>query len=93
MTWLQATSDDVGSLVQTVLATDALFLGVLAAVRRQLDDGVLREIVITPSARLQAQFAFITLRGRAESPVLEVIRSFCRTLTDDETAVQDLTAG
>jgi DNA-binding transcriptional LysR family regulator len=93
MTWLQASSDDVGSLIQTVLATDALFLGVLAVVRRQLDEGVLREIVFTPSARLQAQFAFITLRGRAESPVLEVIRSFCRTLTDDETAVQDLTAG
>jgi DNA-binding transcriptional LysR family regulator len=84
--WIQAASEDVGALLRTVAATDAVFLGVVAAAHAQIADGSLRELLPSPDARLQAQFAFVTLKGRAESPALQVVRGFCRTLTQEALA-------
>lgn len=81
--WIQAASEDVGALLRTVAATDAVFLGVVAAARAQLAEGSLQELFPVPDAKLQAQFAFVTLKGRAESPALQVVRDFCRSLVQD----------
>lgn len=86
--WIQAASEDVGALLRTVAATDAVFLGVVAAARAQLAEGSLHELMPTPDAKLQAQFAFVTLKGRAESPALQVVRDFCRSLVRDALAGQ-----
>ncbi len=85
-TWMQSSSEDVGSLMRTVQATDAVFLGVIAVAQAQLPQGALCELAVSPEAKLQAQFAFVTLRGRAEPPALAVIRDFCKALVASETA-------
>ncbi|WP_423459476.1 LysR family transcriptional regulator [Ottowia sp. VDI28] len=81
--WIQAASEDVGALLRTVAATDAVFLGVVAAASAQISEGSLHELLLTPSAKLQAQFAFVTLKGRAESPALQVVRQFCQELAHE----------
>jgi len=85
-TWMQHASEDVASLLRTVQATDALFLGVIAVAQAQWPRDALREVMVSPEARLQAQFAFVTLNGRAEPPALAVIRDFCKALVDTEVA-------
>jgi DNA-binding transcriptional LysR family regulator len=70
--------DDIGSLVQTVAQTDAVFLGVLAATRAGLQAGTLVELKIKPKLLASARFAFLTLAGRTEAPAMGYFRSFVR---------------
>ncbi len=70
--------DDVASLVDTVAQTDAIFLGVIAATRRGLDDGSLAELHLKPGLSATARFAYVTLAGRTEAPAMAYFREFVR---------------
>lgn len=75
--WLHVSSEDIGALIEAVRNTDAIFLGVLAATRALQDSGELAELKVSPTAGLNAQFAFVTLEGRTEAPALQLVRKFC----------------
>lgn len=68
--------EDVASLIQTVAVTDAVFLGVLAAARPGIEDGTLVEVNVEPPLAAGARFAYVTLAGRTEAPVMGVLRRF-----------------
>ena len=70
--------DDVASLVNTVAQTEAIFLGVLAAARAGLNDGALVELPLKPPLLASARFAYVTLAGRTEAPVMSWFRQFVR---------------
>jgi DNA-binding transcriptional LysR family regulator len=71
-------SDDVASLVNTATQTDAIFLGVIAAARRGLEDGSLVELHLKPKLVATARFAYVTLAGRTEAPAMVFFRAFVR---------------
>lgn len=66
--------EDVGSLVDTVGQTDAVFLGLAAAARA----GGLLELDLRPRLEAGARFACVTLAGRTEAPVMAAFRRFAR---------------
>lgn len=68
--------EDVGSLVETALNTDAIFLGVRAAARAHLQSGALVALPVHPALQATARFGLITLRGRTPSPVMHLLRQF-----------------
>lgn len=68
--------EEVASLVDTVRQTDAVFLGILGAVREQLDSGELVQLQMLPAFESGARFALITLAGRSELPVMAEFRRF-----------------
>ncbi len=68
--------EDVTSLVETVKASDAIFLGVIAAARAEIASGQLAELVTTPPLVTGARFAFVTLTGRTEAPSMGIFRQF-----------------
>lgn len=68
--------DDVVSLLSTVLQTDAVFLGVIAAARKGLEEGRLVELALTPPLTAAARFAYVTLAGRTEAPTMAHFRAF-----------------
>ena len=68
--------DDVVSLVGTMLQTDAIFLGVVAATRSGLRDGSLVELHLKPNFSGTARYAYVTLAGRTEAPVMAYFREF-----------------
>ena len=70
--------DDVASLVNTVAQTEAVFLGVLAAARAGLNDCTLVELSLKPPLLASARFAYVTLAGRTEAPVMSWFRQFVR---------------
>jgi DNA-binding transcriptional LysR family regulator len=70
--------DDVASLVKTVAQTDAVFLGVIAAARDELQDGSLVALPVKPKLVATARFAYLTLAGRTEAPVMAYFREFVR---------------
>ena len=70
--------DDVASLIDTVAQTEAIFLGVLAAANAGLNDGSLIELPLKPKLLASARFAYVTLAGRTEAPVMAWFRQFVR---------------
>ncbi|WOP16831.1 substrate-binding domain-containing protein [Ottowia sp. SB7-C50] len=68
--------EDVGSLLDTVAQTDAIFLGVIAAARSGIDAGQLAELRLSPPLAAGARFAYVTLAGRTEAPVMQLLRRF-----------------
>ncbi len=68
--------EDVGSLLDAVAQTDAVFLGVIAAARAGIEAGRLAEIHIAPALDAGARFAYVRLAGRTEAPVMQVLRRF-----------------
>jgi DNA-binding transcriptional LysR family regulator len=74
---LRASSDSVTALIEAVLTTDAIFLGVLATARAWLDSGDISVVRLDLPLEADAQYAFIALEGRTESPMLETVRQFC----------------
>lgn len=68
--------EDVSSLVDTALGTDAIFLGVQAAARTHLQSGALVVLPVQPPLQATARFGLITLRGRTPSPVMHLLRRF-----------------
>lgn len=74
MTTLQC--EDMGSLVSAVGQSDAVFLGLAAAAREGIAAGVLVELPMRPVLNARARFAYVTLAGRTEAPVMAVFRRF-----------------
>lgn len=68
--------EDVTSLIETVKASDAIFLGVIAAARAEIAAGQLAELTTTPPLLTGARFAFVTLTGRTEAPSMGIFRQF-----------------
>lgn len=68
--------EDVGSLIDTVRATDAVFLGVVAAARQGMAAGELAELKVAPAFKAAARFGYVTLAGRTEAPVMALFRQF-----------------
>lgn len=68
--------EEIASLVDTVCQTDAVFLGILGAVREPLDRGELVQLQMQPPLDSGARFALITLAGRTELPVMAEFRQF-----------------
>lgn len=75
--------EDVTSLIDTVAQSQAIFLGVVATARAGLQAGTLMELPIKPSLQIGARFAYVTLLGRTEAPVMSLFRRFvAETLHD-----------
>lgn len=74
MTTLQC--EDVTSLIDTVSATRAVFLGVIAAAREALREGRLAELRMNSRLKATARFAYLTLFGRTEAPAMSIFRRF-----------------
>lgn len=74
MTTLQC--EDVGSLIDAVTQTDAVFLGIVAAAREGIRKRQLVELKLSPRMRASAAFAYVTLAGRTQAPVMQIFRSF-----------------
>ncbi len=70
--------EDVASLLATVAQTQAIFLGIVAAAKPGLQDGSLIELPIKPKLKADARFAYVTLAGRTEAPVMTWFRQFVR---------------
>ena len=68
--------DDITSLIEAVKASDAIYLGILAAARVGIEAGLLAELVTAPRLTIGARFAFITLAGRTEAPSMGLFRQF-----------------
>ncbi len=68
--------EDVTSLIETVKASDAVFLGVIAAARAEIEAGRMAERTTTPPLQAPARFAFVTLAGRTEAPSMGIFRRF-----------------
>ena len=68
--------DSIASLIETVKASDAIYLGILAAARGGIEAGELAELVTAPALTSGARFAFITLAGRTEAPSMALFRQF-----------------
>jgi len=82
-------SDDVMSLISTVMQTDAVFLGVMAAASEGLESQRLVEIDLKPKLIANARFAFVTLAGRTEAPAMAHFRQFVsKQLNLKKTSVQ-----
>ena len=82
--FVRASSDSVAALIDAVLTTDAVFLGVQATARAWLRSGDISVVRLDMPAEADAQYAFVTLEGRTESPMLETIRQFCVDLALSE---------
>lgn len=68
--------DDIMSLIETVKASDAVYLGILAAARASIEAGQLVELVTAPQLINGPLFAFVTLAGRTEAPSMGLFRQF-----------------
>jgi len=71
-------SEEIPSLIETACKTDAIFLGIIAAARREMDAGILRELLVTPVSYRVGRFALVTLAGRTWSPAMKLFQTFCR---------------
>ena len=74
MTSLQC--EDIGSLIDTVSQTHAVFLGIVAAARDGIRKRKLVELKLSPQIRASAAFAYVTLAGRTQAPVMQMFRGF-----------------
>lgn len=78
------TCDEVTSLVQSVLETDAIFLGIAAALREPLNKGKAVCLPIWPGMSKVGRFGLVTLANRSQPPALDLLRAFVRQeLRDD----------
>jgi DNA-binding transcriptional LysR family regulator len=75
--------EDVASLLATVAQTQAIYLGVVAAAKAGLQDRSFIELPIKPKLKAAARFAYVTLAGRTEAPVMDWFRGFVRAHLHD----------
>lgn len=66
--------EDIAALIATVEQSQAIFLGIVAAARESLQAGRLRELRVEPQLGIGARFAYVTLSGRTEAPVMKLLR-------------------
>ena len=74
MTTLQC--EEISSLIDTVRQTDAIYLGILGAARRELASGELVVLQVSPALEAGARLGLVTLAGRTELPVMAEFRKF-----------------
>lgn len=73
--------EDIPDLLQVVSRSDAIFLGVGAAVtkfNRERGCRVLAPLELDVPLKLEAAFAYVTVRGKTESEPSRVAREYCR---------------
>ncbi|HEY9317256.1 DNA-binding transcriptional LysR family regulator [Achromobacter deleyi] len=68
--------DEIGSLLEAVRVSDAVFLGIVGAARVGIAAGELMELPSDPPLRSHALFALVTLTGRTEAPAMALLRAF-----------------
>ncbi|MFY0477613.1 LysR family transcriptional regulator [Achromobacter marplatensis] len=68
--------DEIGSLLEAVRVSDAVFLGIVGAARAGIAAGELIELPSDPPLRSHALFALVTLTGRTEAPAMALLRAF-----------------
>lgn len=68
--------DEIGSLLEAVRVSDAVFLGIVGAGRVGIAAGELMELPSDPPLRSHALFALVTLTGRTEAPAMALLRAF-----------------
>lgn len=68
--------NDIESLVDVVERTDTVLLSVLATARERIRAGAVAVLPMRPPLRATARFAYVTLAGRSEAPVMAILREF-----------------
>lgn len=68
--------DDIHALLDTVRASDAIFLGIVGAAQAAIGAGELAELAVTPAPDDAARFALVTLAARTEAPAMAIFRRF-----------------
>jgi DNA-binding transcriptional LysR family regulator len=68
--------DEIGSVLEAVRVSDAVFLGIVGAARVGIAAGELTELPTDPPLRSHALFAMVTLTGRTEAPAMALVREF-----------------
>ncbi len=68
--------EEIGSLIETVRNSDAIFFGIVAAARTGIVSGDLVELSTDPPVSISARFGIVTLFGRTESPSMKMFRRF-----------------
>ena len=76
--------DDINALIATVEQSQAIFLGIVAAAREGLQKGRLCELQVEPALGIGARFAYVTLSGRTEAPVMQQLRQLVAEHLRDE---------
>ena len=68
--------EEIASLIDTVAQSNAIYLGIVAAARTGLQNATLVELPLKPTFTAKARFAYVTLAGRTEAPVMSFLRQF-----------------
>ncbi len=76
--------EDIPGLIATVEQTQAIFLGIVAAAREGLKAGRLCQLKVEPELGIGARFAYVSLSGRTEAPVMQLLRQLVREQLRDE---------
>jgi DNA-binding transcriptional LysR family regulator len=71
-------SEEIGSLIETVQHTDAIFFGVVAAARDGIANQSLIELSVEPKLSIGAPFGLVSLAGRSQSSALRIVSAFVR---------------
>ncbi len=75
--------DDIDALLHVVQNSDAVFLGILAAIRPYRQTERLAELVLMPALDSVARFALVTLADRTEAPAMTIFRQFVVSVLHD----------
>jgi hypothetical protein len=68
--------EEIASLIAVTKTTDAVFLGIRAAVAPELRSKQLVQLQLRPSLDIGAQYALVSLAGRTEPASLRFLRTF-----------------
>jgi DNA-binding transcriptional LysR family regulator len=68
--------EELSSLVEVAKNTDAIYMGILAAARSEIDCGALVELKTTPAHNVTVPIVEVRLSGRTEAPALKLLREF-----------------
>jgi DNA-binding transcriptional LysR family regulator len=68
--------EDIMSCIEVTVASNAIFLGIVAVVRERIARGELIELPIGASGPGHANLAIVTLAGRSETPLMPMFRNF-----------------
>ena len=78
--------DDVSSLLATVQASDAVFLGAHALTRADIEAGRLVMLPMHPPVQAKARYAVVTLAGRTKAPAMASFRQILQAHLSDAPA-------
>jgi hypothetical protein len=68
-------SDSLQALLETVTDSDIVYLGIKALATKELANGKLLELQMTPALNSSARYGIYTLAGRTQPPSLEIVRT------------------